>query len=135
MTAAGVTDADAVITPAARPEFGDYQANGVMQAAKRMRRNPRELAADVVAKLDLSGIAESVDIAGPGFINIRLSAALLADRVNPGEAIASYNRRLPKRSSSTTRRRTSRRKCTSGTCAARSSATPWRVCFARSDNA
>jgi arginyl-tRNA synthetase len=83
MTAAGIADADAVITPAARPEFGDYQANGVMQSAKRMRRNPRELAADVVAKLDLSGIAENIDVAGPGFINIRLSSALLADRVNP----------------------------------------------------
>jgi arginyl-tRNA synthetase len=87
MAAAGITDGDAVITPAARAEFGDYQANGVMQAAKRMRRNPRELAADVVAKLELSGIAESVDIAGPGFINIRLSSALLADRVNPARPL------------------------------------------------
>lgn len=89
MAAAGVSDAVAVITPAARPEFGDYQANGVMQAAKRLGRNPRELATAVVAKLDLDGIAERVDIAGPGFINIRLSDALLADAANPATPLLS----------------------------------------------
>ena len=83
MIAAGVQNPVAAITPAARPEFGDYQANGVMQAAKRTGRNPRELAAEVVANLDLAGIAERVDIAGPGFINIRLSDALLAEAANP----------------------------------------------------
>ena len=87
MAAAGIPDAVAVITPAARPEFGDYQANGVMQAAKRLRRNPRELAADVVARLDLAGVAESVDIAGPGFINIHLSNEMLADSVNPAKPL------------------------------------------------
>ena len=87
MTAAGVDDASAAITPAARPEFGDYQANGVMQAAKRMRLNPRELAADVVAKLDLAEIAERVDIAGPGFINIRLSDAVLIKSANPAQPL------------------------------------------------
>ena len=59
MAAAGVSDAVAVITPAARPEFGDYQANGVMQAAKRIARNPRELAADVVAKLESRAESQS----------------------------------------------------------------------------
>ncbi len=58
-----------------------------MQAAKQLRRNPRELATDVVANLDLSGIAESVDIAGPGFINIRLDRSLLADMVNPSKPL------------------------------------------------
>ncbi len=89
MTAAGVQNPVAVITPAARPEFGDYQANGVMQAAKRIARNPRELAAEVVAKLDLAGIAERVDIAGPGFINIRLGDALLAEAANPATPLLS----------------------------------------------
>ncbi len=87
MTAAGVDDPNAVITLAARAEFGDYQANGVMQAAKRLRRNPRELAAEVVAKLDLAGIVEQVDIAGPGFINIRLSNSLLEDAINPAQPL------------------------------------------------
>ena len=89
MAAAGVDDATAAITPAARPEFGDYQANGVMQAAKKLRRNPRELATDVLAKLDLAGIADSVDIAGPGFINIRLAGAFLADAVGPAQPLLS----------------------------------------------
>ena len=96
MAAAGVSDPVAVITPAARPEFGDYQANGVMQAAKRIARNPRELAAAVVAKLDLDGIAERVEIAGPGFINIRLSDALLADAANPATPLLSAGHATPK---------------------------------------
>jgi arginyl-tRNA synthetase len=83
MAEAGVPDAIAAITPAARAEFGDYQANGVMQAAKRIGRNPRELAAAVVAKLDVADIADRIDIAGPGFINIHLSDSLLADAANP----------------------------------------------------
>ena len=87
MTAAGVSEPLAVITSAARPEFGDYQANGVMQAAKRLGRNPRELAAAVVAELDLVGIAADVGIAGPGFINIRLSDQLLADAANPNQPL------------------------------------------------
>ena len=73
----------------ARPEFGDYQANGVMQAAKRMRRNPRELAADVVAKLDLRRHRRARrHRAGPGFINIRLTRCLAGGRREPGAAAA-----------------------------------------------
>lgn len=89
MAAAGVSEPSAVIMPAARPEFGDYQANGVMQAAKRLGRNPRELAAAVVAELDLVGIAADVAIAGPGFINIRLSDRLLSDAANPNQPLLS----------------------------------------------
>jgi arginyl-tRNA synthetase len=69
--------APAVVQPAARPEFGDYQANGVMAAAKRTRQNPRALAEAVVARTDLGGIAASMEIAGPGFINIRLAPGFL----------------------------------------------------------
>jgi arginyl-tRNA synthetase len=69
--------APAVIQPAGRPEFGDYQANGVMAAAKRTRQNPRALAEAVVARADLGGIAAAPEIAGPGFINLRLDPAFL----------------------------------------------------------
>ena len=62
----------AVVQVASRPEFGDYQANGVMGLAKKAQRNPREVAAEVVEALDLSGIASAVEIAGPGFLNITL---------------------------------------------------------------
>ena len=73
--------APALVGPATRPEFGDYQANGVMAAAKKQKANPRELAAKVVEELDLSDLAESVEIAGPGFINISLKGEWLAERL------------------------------------------------------
>jgi len=79
LAAAGAPDAPATVQPASKPEFGDFQANGIMAAAKQMRTNPRELAQKVVDVLDLRGIAERVEIAGPGFINIYLSQDFLAD--------------------------------------------------------
>lgn len=86
LAAAGAPDASPVLGPASKPEFGDYQANGVMGAAKALRQNPRELAQRVVDGLDLEGIASEVSIAGPGFINIRLSPAFLAGRLAGGDA-------------------------------------------------
>ena len=69
----------ALIQAASRPEFGDYQANGVMAAAKRAGINPRDLAANVITKLnsnaDFSAMVSATDIAGPGFINITLAAS------------------------------------------------------------
>ncbi len=68
----------ALVQNAARPEFGDYQANGVMAAAKRAGRNPREVATEVLTQLNLDDVASSVEIAGPGFLNITLSPDYLA---------------------------------------------------------
>ena len=68
----------AVVQSASRPEFGDYQANGVMGAAKRAKLNPRDVAADVIERVDLTGIASNVEIAGPGFLNITLDSEWLA---------------------------------------------------------
>ena len=59
-------------------QFGDYQANGTMAAAKAMRRPPRDLAAEIVSYLKLDGIADKVEVAGPGFINISLSSEFLS---------------------------------------------------------
>lgn len=81
LAAAGCEGAPAVIQPAGRPEFGDYQANGVMGAAKARKMNPRQLAAEVITHLDLAGIASKIEIAGPGFINITLSPEYLAGLV------------------------------------------------------
>ena len=82
MTAAGIPDDCApLVTPSTRPQFGDYQANGAMGAAKRMRTNPRALAEAVVAALDLGDAAGKVEIAGPGFINIHLAPAWLGARL------------------------------------------------------
>ena len=78
LAAAGCVDAPANVQPAGRPEFGDYQANGVMTAAKARRMNPRALAQQVVDQLDLAGIADKVEVAGPGFINITVAPEYLA---------------------------------------------------------
>jgi arginyl-tRNA synthetase len=65
--------ADPVLRPSER---GDYQANGVMALAKQVGRAPREVAEEIVGHLDLEGIA-SVEVAGPGFLNLTLSPELL----------------------------------------------------------
>ena len=73
-----------LVQAAARPEFGDYQANGVMAAAKKAQRNPREVAAELVQALALDDIAQKVEIAGPGFINLTLKAQYTA-QARPGQ--------------------------------------------------
>jgi arginyl-tRNA synthetase len=78
LNAAGCDHAAAIVQPSGRPEFGDYQANGVMGAAKARKMNPRQLATEVLARLDLTGIASKVEIAGPGFLNITLTPEFLA---------------------------------------------------------
>ena len=71
----------AMIIPAKNPQFGDYQANGVMAAAKMAKANPRELAQKIVDALTLDDMCEPPEIAGPGFINLRLKDAFLAGRL------------------------------------------------------
>ena len=83
MVAAGLpADTNPAISLSNRPNFGDYQANGVMGAAKKLKTNPRELATKVVENLNLDGIADKVELAGPGFINIHLSQTWLAKQLN-----------------------------------------------------
>lgn len=74
-------DAPAVLRQAQKPEFGHYQANGVMGAAKQLGVNPRALAGDVVAALDLPAAAR-VEVAGPGFINIFLDPIFIANKLS-----------------------------------------------------
>lgn len=73
---------DPVIKQSGKPQFGDYQANGVMSVAKKLGTNPREFAQKVLDELAknqaLGGIADKLEIAGPGFINIFLDKAFLA---------------------------------------------------------
>ena len=76
-------DTPAMVRPSVRANFGDYQCNAVMAAAKKMGMNPRELAQKVINNLDLDGIASNVEIAGPAFINIHLSSQWLASSLQP----------------------------------------------------
>jgi len=80
--------ADALVAPSGNPKFGDYQANGAMAAAKRVQTNPRELAGKVVEAADLADLAAAVEIAGPGFINVRLRDDWLAGELTARQADA-----------------------------------------------
>ncbi|ECY2868542.1 arginine--tRNA ligase [Salmonella enterica] len=88
MIAAGApADCEPQVRQSAKVQFGDYQANGMMAVAKKLGMAPRQLAEQVLTHLDLSGIANKVEIAGPGFINIFLEPAFLAEQVQ--QALAS----------------------------------------------
>ncbi|EEE3716757.1 arginine--tRNA ligase [Salmonella enterica] len=88
MIAAGApADCEPQVRQSAKIQFGDYQANGMMAVAKKLGMAPRQLAEQVLTHLDLSGIASKVEIAGPGFINIFLDPAFLAEQVQ--QALAS----------------------------------------------
>jgi arginyl-tRNA synthetase len=65
-----------------RPDLADFQCNGALAAAKAAKRNPREIATAVVEKLAGDPMLAQVEIAGPGFINLRVSTDALADRAN-----------------------------------------------------
>ncbi|MCG7495801.1 arginine--tRNA ligase [Vibrio sp. Of7-15] len=83
LEAAGAPEGSpAAVRQSAKPQFGDYQANGVMGVAKRLGTNPREFAQKVLDVLDLDGIASKVEIAGPGFLNIFLDEAFLAQQAD-----------------------------------------------------
>ncbi|MEX2365794.1 MAG: arginine--tRNA ligase, partial [Pseudohongiellaceae bacterium] len=78
----GENNCQALVNYSKLEKFGDYQANGVMALAKRLNKNPRALGEAVIASLDLDGIAEKVELAGPGFINIFVSPGFLSARLN-----------------------------------------------------
>ncbi len=94
MQACGIpADLPALIAPGKKAGFGDYQANCAMGAAKAMGTNPRELAAKIVAALqpELEGIADKLEIAGPGFINIDLNPAWLGQQIASAQTDARLN--------------------------------------------
>jgi len=83
MIAAGAdAQCEALVRQSGKVQFGDYQANGIMPAAKKLGLNPREFAQSVLDKAELQDIAEKTEIAGPGFINIFLKNSWLAENIN-----------------------------------------------------
>ncbi|HEV2210302.1 MAG TPA: arginine--tRNA ligase [Verrucomicrobiae bacterium] len=66
------------VRPCPEPKFGDYQTNALISLAKSRKINPRELAAQVLARLDVGQWCEPVEIAGAGFLNFRLKRAAMA---------------------------------------------------------
>lgn len=73
----GADTSSVLVRPCPDPKFGDYQSNALMSLAKERKMNPRQLATDTVAKLDLNDICEKVEIAGAGFLNFRLKTPAL----------------------------------------------------------
>ena len=71
-------DVSAVLVRPCEPKFGDYQSNALMSLAKVRKMNPRQLATDTLAKLDVSELCAKVEIAGAGFLNFRLKNSVLA---------------------------------------------------------
>jgi arginyl-tRNA synthetase len=63
-----------------RPDLADFQCNGAMAAARKLGKNPREIATSVVEALKASPLVASAEVAGPGFVNVRLSADGLSKR-------------------------------------------------------
>jgi len=80
--AIGFPDASAIVAPASKPEFGDYQVNGAMAVAKRAGTNPRELAQRIASAVERADLIEKLEVAGPGFINVTLSDAYLAQQID-----------------------------------------------------
>ena len=61
-----------MVRPSQDAKFGDYQANFAMPLGKRLNRPPRDIAQQIVSKVELEHLCQSPEIAGPGFINLRL---------------------------------------------------------------
>jgi arginyl-tRNA synthetase len=93
-TICGVTglpkvDCDPILALAKNPGFGDYQANAMMGMAKKLGKNPRELAGQVEQALsshpDFPRLLRRVEVAGPGFLNLHLCDEALTERVMRGD--------------------------------------------------
>src|SRR5512139_3172757 len=82
------------VEPPRDPSHGDFACNAAMLLSKRLRRPPRQVAEDLATRLgDGGGIVASAEVAGPGFLNIRLAGdawqRALADLVRAGERFGS----------------------------------------------
>jgi arginyl-tRNA synthetase len=73
---------DPELRPATKPQFGHYQSNVALRLAKTEGRPPREVAAAIVEGLEIEDLCEPPEIAGPGFINLRLKTSVLAGAVD-----------------------------------------------------
>lgn len=77
---------DPLIAPTNNPKFGDYQANLAMSLAKPLKQKPRDIAQKIVENLDLANICDPPEIAGPGFINLRLKPEFLQSQLQQMQA-------------------------------------------------
>ncbi|MBB6520770.1 arginine--tRNA ligase [Pseudoteredinibacter isoporae] len=92
MLAAGIpADCAPHVAPSKNPQFGDYQANGAMGAAKAMGRKPRDIAQEILDQVTLDDMADKTEIAGPGFINVHLRPEWMAEQLKQQDSKARHN--------------------------------------------
>jgi arginyl-tRNA synthetase len=77
----GISSEPIAVSEATKPEFGDYQFNGAMALSKQLRKNPRDIAQQIVDAVDTTGMISKVEIAGPGFVNIWIQREWLASQL------------------------------------------------------
>jgi len=70
------------VRPSTDVKFGDYQANGCMAIGKASGKNPRDVAQSVAARVELSPLAGPPEIAGPGFLNVRLHDVWISETLD-----------------------------------------------------
>ena len=139
LKAEGKLPADLSLANVAAPEeprdlkHGDMATNAAMVLAKGAGMKPRDIAEALAERLRADPDITKVDVAGPGFINITLGAAVLAhadrgDPAAPGAAMAARAWGRARASTSSTCRPTRPGRCTSGIVVARCSAMRWRAC-------
>lgn len=92
---------DPMLTPTTNPKFGDFQANVAMSLAKPLKQAPRAIAEQIVQHLDTADLCDPPEIAGPGFINLRLKTHFLENQLKTlqhdqrlGVASASHPQRI-----------------------------------------
>ena len=83
---ANISEQPMSVSEATKPEFGDYQFNGAMALSKKLGKNPREIAANIIENLDLTGILSKAEIAGPGFINLWLNPSFVSENCEDARA-------------------------------------------------
>jgi arginyl-tRNA synthetase len=74
-----------LVRPTPDPKFGDYQTTSLMSLAKERKLNPRQLATEVLAKLDVSQLCSKVEIAGAGFLNFHLKPEAITSVLQQAE--------------------------------------------------
>ncbi|MEG4997097.1 arginine--tRNA ligase [Microcoleus sp. B4-D4] len=73
---------DPMLAPAGNPKFGDFQCNAAMSLGKKLGKPPRAIASTIIENLDIADICETPEIAGPGFINLKLKPAYLEAQIS-----------------------------------------------------
>ena len=81
---ASAAECPGIVKPTQDAKFGDYQANGVMALAKRLKRNPRQIAQAVVEQLDVSDMCDPPEIAGPRLHQLSSEARLAGPAAHRG---------------------------------------------------